>query len=63
MQEKEDSRGSSIRSNLNGEANFRLGRADATSQKMLLKLSISLSILPTALPPDSNQMYCWAAFT
>lgn len=63
MQEREESRGSSVSNNLNREANFDLGRADATSQKMLLKLNISLSTLPTALPPNSNQMYCWAAFT
>ena len=63
MQEKDESRGSSISNNLNRKANFGLGRTDAMSQKMLLKLNISLSTLPIALPPNSNQMYCWVAFT
>lgn len=45
-----------VSNNLNREANFDLGRADATSQKMLLKLNISLSTLPTALPPTQSNV-------
>lgn len=54
MQEREESRGSSVSNNLNREANFDLGRADATSQKILLKTKY-LFVHSANCPPSQLQ--------
>lgn len=57
MQEREERKRSSINNSLNGKADFGHGRADARSQKMLLKLNISLSVHPTSSPASQLQSH------